>query len=99
MSDAFNHLGKLEGHLNKAGKLADIMTWARRYEKPFTITIARVHLPYERQQIRISLERLCGKGYLKRKKIPMARKFGNIGSKVVPMWVYFPTKMLMDEPL
>lgn len=99
MSDAFNHLGKLEGHMHKAGKLAVIMTWARRYGKPFTITIARGHLPYERHQIRISLERLCGKGYLKRKKMPMQRRCGLAGSAIMPMWVYFPTKMLMDEPL
>lgn len=99
MSDVRNDIRLLEGHMHKAGKLADIMTWARRYGKPFTITIARGHLTYERHQIRISLERLCNKGYLKRKKIPMSRKFGNLGSKVVPMWVYFPTKMLMDEPL
>lgn len=89
---------RLEGHKHKAGKLADIMTWARRYEKPFTITIARAHLTYERQQIIVSLHRLLGKGYLRRKKIPMSRNYGK-GTKVVPMWVYFPTQKLMDEPL
>jgi hypothetical protein len=99
VSDVRNDIVSLEGHMHKAGKLAVIMTWARRYEKPFTITIAKAQLPYERHQIRISLERLCGKGYLRRKRMPMQRRCGRAGSAIMPMWVYFPTKMLMDEPL
>lgn len=99
MSDIRNDIRLLEGHMHKAGKLAVIMTWARRYEKPFTITIARGHLPYERHQIRISLERLTDKGYLRRKKMPMQRRCGRAGIAIMPMWVYFPTQKLLDEPL
>lgn len=99
MSEVGNHIEKLEGHIPKAGKLADVMTWARRHGKPFTLTMSKPHLNLQRHQIRICLERLTDKGYLKRKKMPMSRKFGAKGSAVVPMWVYFPTKMLMDEPL
>lgn len=98
MSDVRNDMRLLEGHMHKAGKLAVIMTWARRYEKPFTIVIANAQLPYERHQIRISLERLTDKGYLRRKKIPMARSCGK-GTAIMPMWVYFPTQKLLDEPL
>ena len=98
MSEIRNDIKLLEGHINKAGKLADVMTWARRHGKPFTITMMRASLPLERHKIIVSLHRLLAKGYLRRKKMPMSRKF-NRGTAVVPMWVYFPTKMLMDEPL
>lgn len=87
----------LEGHIHKAGKLADVMTWARRYGKPFTLTMSKPHLKLERYQIIVCLHRLLGKGYLTRKRMPMSRKFGK-GSAIVPTWVYFPTQKLMDEP-
>jgi len=97
MTTARDTLERLAPHINKAEKLADVMTWARRHGKPFTLTMSKPHLNLQRHQIRICLERLCGKGYLTRKRMPMSRSYGR-GSAIVPMWVYFPTQKLMDEP-
>jgi hypothetical protein len=89
------HLG---GHIPKETKLVDVVEWARRRGQPFTLSMAVAELPWPRHKINISLGRLVSKGFLKTKKMPMQRRCGK-GIGTVSMSVYFPTKMLMDEPL
>lgn len=82
---------------NKPSKLLDVYDWVVSYRKPFTQSMINAALPqWRRYQLRRCLERMIAKGYLRRKKQLMSRRYvWGVGKTM--MWVFYPTPKLLAE--